>query len=60
MDNFDQWLNQCNRVTMAKLHGISLHDMTDASWRDYYDSELTPTEAVEAAMEDYWIDDLAY
>lgn len=56
MDNFDKWLNQCNRVTMAKLHGISLHDMPDASWRDYYDSGLTPTEAFEAAMEDYWIE----
>ena len=58
MINFETWLKQCDRVTMAKLHGISLHDMTDATWRDYYDNGLTPAEAVDSAYEDYWQDEL--
>ncbi len=57
MDSFETWLKQCDRVTMARLHGISLHDMTDASWMDYFEDGLSPEDAVESAIDDYWTQD---
>jgi len=59
MNSFETWLKQCDRVTRARLHGISLHDMVDASWMDYFEDGLSPEDAVESAINDYWRGDMS-
>ncbi len=59
MNSFETWLKQCDRVTKARLHGISLHDMVDASWMDYFEDGLSPEDAVESAINDYWRGDMS-
>ena len=59
MNSFETWLKQCDRVTRARLHGISLHDMVDASWMAYFEDGLSPEDAVESAIEDYWRGDMS-
>lgn len=50
---FQQFMARCDHVTESTL-GLTTRDMPDATWRDYYDDEMTPTEAVAAAAEDWW------
>ena len=50
---FEQWKKRVNRICF-KHFLMSSDSMPDASWRDYYDSSLTPAEAVESAVEFCW------
>lgn len=53
---FEQWKSGCNIIVIDKI-GLSLNDMPDALWRDYYDDGLTPQQAVDSAVEDAWRDE---
>jgi hypothetical protein len=55
---FGIWLSKCDDVVESTL-GLSLHDMPDALWRDYFDDGLDPDEAVDCAKCDYWQDELS-
>jgi len=52
-DVFEEWLNECDKI-VTKAILLSIHDLADASWRDYHEDGLTPSQAVESANEDYW------
>ena len=41
---------------MSRKLGVGVEDLPDAPWRDYYDDELTPSEAIECPKEDAWDD----
>lgn len=34
--------------------GVSIFDLEDALWRDFYDDGITPAEALDAARESVW------
>jgi hypothetical protein len=53
--SFRQWLVMVDKVAQAKT-GLSIHDLPDATWRDYFDDELTPSEAWDCAIEDGILD----
>ena len=55
---FGIWLSKCDTVVESTL-GLSLHDMPDACWFDYFDDGLHPEEAVDCAKCDYWQDELS-
>lgn len=43
--DFDQWMKQVDRVVQGKI-GLSVHDLSDKCWRDEFDSDSTPEDAV--------------
>jgi hypothetical protein len=49
--SFEQWMREVDRLISAKL-GISSGDMRDRLWRDAYEDDLTPKEAVEQELGD--------
>ena len=55
---FGIWLSKCDTVVESTL-GLSLHDMPDANWRDYFDDGLSPNDAFDTAADDHWQDELA-
>lgn len=55
--NFKNFNAAVDEELAKHLSGMTSEEMPDASWRDYFDDELTPKEAIEAACEDYWMDD---
>ena len=54
---YEQFEKECDRQ-VTNMAGLGIHDLADASWRDYYSDGLKPIEAVEAAEADYWQDAL--
>ena len=55
--NFDKWLRECDKIVSNKL-GIGLHDLPDATWRDYFEDGLAPRDATDCAYEDQWCDEI--
>ena len=53
---FNQFKKDVDRLLVGMI-GLSSDDLTDATWRDYFDSELSPVEAIQCAAEDYWYDE---
>ena len=41
---------------LERILGVSSYDLPDATWRDYYEDELNPVDAVETAIEDGLLD----
>ena len=39
--------------------GLGIHDLADATWRDYYDCGMTPRDAIECANDDAWDGELS-
>jgi len=37
--------------------GLTSDDLTDATWYDYFDSELSPVDAILCAVDDAWYDE---
>jgi hypothetical protein len=37
--------------------GVTSDDLSDAPWYDYWEQDLDPQAAIEAAIEDYWYDE---
>ena len=54
---FDEFIKECDKITQD-IFCMSLHDLADASWRDYYNDQLNPRDAVEEAFYDYWSEDI--
>ena len=54
---FSKWLHQCDVVVSGKL-GFGLHDLPDATWRDYFDDGLSPRDAADCAFDDQWCDEI--
>lgn len=48
---FDTWLDKVDAL-FRKRTGLSIHDMPDWCWSDFYDDGLTPAEALAVARED--------
>lgn len=54
-DTFDAWFAQVNRAYMTRL-GMGADDLGDAPWRDYFDDDMSPLDAMAHALTD-WQDD---
>lgn len=54
---FDQWLNRVDDEC-RKVLGLSIHDLPDETWRDWYDAGYTAHEALVEAGENQGFDDL--
>jgi hypothetical protein len=48
---FEQWMALINQAIMLEV-GITTDDLTDQSYRDWYESEMTPQEAADQALAD--------
>jgi hypothetical protein len=48
---FYGYLRVCNSLCLAKI-GMSVFDLADATWRDWYDDRLPPRQAVDEALAD--------
>lgn len=57
MTSFDKWLRECDNIVSSKL-GLGLHDLPDATWRDYFEDGLAPRDATDCAFEDQWCDEI--
>ena len=49
---FAQWLSKVDALFEAFV-GLSVNDMPDGPWADYYGDDLTPRQAIEAYAEDW-------
>ena len=54
---FNQFKTDVDRLLVGMV-GLTSDDLTDATWRDYFDSELSPIDAILCAVDDYWYDEL--
>tara|TARA_R110002012_G_C11595620_1_gene606733 strand:+ start:1228 stop:1470 length:243 start_codon:yes stop_codon:yes gene_type:complete len=50
---YQEFERECNRV-LTNMAGLGIHDLADATWRDYYDDGMTPRSAIECANDDFW------
>lgn len=46
---FEQWMKLVDQAVAAKI-GISVHDLPDCPFRDWYDTHKTPKNAASAAI----------
>jgi hypothetical protein len=49
--SFRAWLRVCDSLIYDAI-GVSLHDLIDCTWRDWYDDGLSPSEATEDIRND--------
>ncbi len=54
---FEQWKARVDRALAASI-GFDSGDLPDFPSRDYYNDGVSPTEAIEMAIEDGWWADL--
>lgn len=47
---FREWMESVDRETQA-IGGVSVHDLADQPFRDWYDDEMGEVEAAETALE---------
>jgi hypothetical protein len=50
---YSEWMKQLDRITYEEL-GLETADLPDVPTRDAYDDGLTPEEAFEIFVSDYW------
>ena len=55
--DYEQFESVCNKI-LTNMAGLGIHDIEDATWRDYYNDGLSPLNAVNSAIEDSQDDDL--
>ena len=55
--SFTQWLGHCDTLVQGRIC-VSLHDLEDVNWRDYYNDQLSPGDAIEQAYDDRWGDEV--
>ncbi len=46
---FERWITICDRMLMG-YRGLSIYDLPDMRWRDWYDARLRPVRAVNRAI----------
>lgn len=49
--NFKQWLSEANKLC-TKVVGVSINDLADHRWRDCFEDELSPGQALYAALDE--------
>lgn len=49
--SFDQWL-QAVDLAVSAIAGVSVHDLADQPFRDWYDDEMSPQEAARTMLEE--------
>jgi len=49
---FEQWMHRVDAILANYFYGLTSADLSDRCWRDDYDSEATPLEAVTEAYGD--------
>ncbi len=54
-DTYETWMKNVD-VHLVKMCGMAHDDLNDAMWYDYFESELSPLEAIETALDDAWWD----
>lgn len=47
---YQDWLKKVDRIMGIKV-GLSYNDLADQNWRDWFDDDMSPEEAVEEALE---------
>lgn len=47
---FDEWCREVNLVMIQRC-SLGMDDLPDQTWHDWYDSGLTPDEAVQQTLE---------
>ena len=52
--DYEQFERECN-IVLTNMAGLGIHDLADATWRDYYESGMSPRAAIECANDDAWI-----
>ena len=55
---FDKFFEECDKA-FVRLVGLSIKDMPDASWYEYYELDYKPIEALYDALEDHWAMDMS-
>jgi hypothetical protein len=50
---YEEFEIECNRV-LTNIAGLGIHDLADATWRDYYEDGMSPRAAIECANDDAW------
>ena len=53
---FNKFKTDVDRLLVSMI-GLSSDDLTDATWYDYFDSELSPIDAILCAVDDAWYDE---
>ena len=53
---FNKFKTDVDRLLVGMI-GLSSDDLTDATWYDYFDSELSPVDAILCAVDDAWYDE---
>mgnify|MGYP003112317639 FL=1 len=56
--SFREFENACSAELSKVGVPLSIHDLADATWRDYYESGMSPRAAIECANDDAWDGDL--
>ena len=46
---FDEWMKRCDMILM-RTRGMSVHDLPDCTYRDWYDDRVKPIFAVNKAL----------
>ena len=49
--SFEQWKSAVDRAIGA-ICGLSSDDLADCTYRDWYDSDVTPSDAAQLALEE--------
>ena len=48
-DPFDLWMNRVDQFVTHST-GLSIHDLSDLPFRDYFDDGMSPEEVAEVAL----------
>ncbi len=56
---YQEFEKECNKI-VTNMVGLGIHDLADATWRSYYDSGMTPRDAIECANDDWWDGELSF
>ena len=57
--SFREFENACSAELSKAGVPLSIHDLDDATWRDYYECGMTPRDAIECANDDAWDGELS-
>ena len=52
---YKHWITKVDQV-MISVFGLSHSALPDALWRDKFDDEMSPVDAIESTVEDEWAD----
>jgi hypothetical protein len=59
MRSFEQWLREVDALLVASI-GLDHESLPDVGWWDWWDSELTPAEAIAEASREWSLDGFGF